>query len=343
MDFVEFKKLHLEKIDFYLNKIFEEKKLTLNKELSELIEEVKNFSLRPGKRIRPLLFILGYEAYKENEELTEEQLYSIAASLEIMHAFLLIHDDIMDRATMRRGAPTLHLSLNAKYMNIVNNKKIGEDLSIVLGDLLFFYVLNVISKINIPNFRDFLEAFSECYISTAYGQLLDSLYSLRKKQRIKGMSFEIAKLKTAYYSFYYPFYLGYLATNSASNLEEIETIKKAIIPAGIAFQIRDDIISVFDKSSGKTNTADIMEGKYTSLIDLGDYDKSFFSIFIKSEKTSEEIQFLIESIKKSKAYDRALEKMNKLFDESLEKIEDLKIDEEYKQLLREIINTLRSI
>ncbi|MDK2886270.1 MAG: geranylgeranyl diphosphate synthase, type [Thermosipho sp. (in: thermotogales)] len=340
MNFKEFKNFHLEKINSKIQQIFDEQLSDVDKEFEYLISEAKSFTLRPGKRIRPLLFILGFEAYKEKSVISNEDLYLIAASLEIMHAFLLIHDDIMDRATLRRGKPTLHVILNEKYSKIVNNEKIGEDLSIILGDLLMFYVLKTLSKIKIPNLSQFLDSFSECYIKTAYGQLLDSLNSSRKEYPSKNTSFKIAELKTAYYSFYFPFYLGYLISNSNKKGEE-EKIKNAFIPAGIAFQIRDDIVSTFDEKSGKTLTSDLQEGKFTSLIDLGNFGEDFYNLLKKKNKSDEELNILLDNIKSSGVLEKAIEKMNVLFEKSIANIDSLSISDEHKFLLKDFIKSLR--
>jgi geranylgeranyl diphosphate synthase type I len=342
MIFEKFKKMHLEKINTHIQRIFDDQLKNIDEELKDLVVKTKSFTLRPGKRIRPLLFILGYEAYKERDVISYDDLYLIAASLEIMHAFLLIHDDIMDRSSLRRGKPTLHVLLNKKYLKFVNNDKIGEDLSIVLGDLLFFYIIKTLSSIKIPNFQKFLNEFSECYINTAYGQLLDSLYSSRKEFPQKNISFRIAELKTAYYTFFYPFYLGYLVSNNLIQNEK-EKIKNAIIPAGIAFQIRDDIVSTFDEKSGKTHTSDLKEGKFTSLIDLGNFDEDFYSLLKKKDKNAKELNVLINLIKKSGAMEKAKEKMDSLFAESLSNIEFLSIKSEYKKLIKDMIEGLRSI
>lgn len=342
MSFEKFKEMHLEKINSHIQRIFDEQLRNIDVEIKDLIVKTKSFALRPGKRIRPLLFILGYEAYKEKNVIPYDDLYLIAASLEIMHAFLLIHDDIMDRSTLRRGKPTLHVLLNEEYSKFVNNEKIGEDLSIVLGDILIFYVLKTLSSIKIPNFQLFLNEFSECYINTAYGQILDSLYSSRKEYPPKNISFKIAELKTAYYSFYYPFYLGYLISN-ASIQNEKEKIRNAIIPAGIAFQIRDDIVSTFDEKSGKTHTSDLKEGKFTSLIDLGEFDENFYSLLKKKDKNEKELNILINLLRKSGAIEKAIEKMNSLFAESLSNVEFLGMKSEYKKLIKNMIESLRSI
>lgn len=308
MIFEEFRIKHVKKIDEAIGKVIDEN--SLNSPVGNLVEELKKFCLRPGKRIRPLLFILGVEGFGGK---VDETVYKIAATIEIMHSFLLIHDDIMDQSELRRGQPSMHNLLANKFKDRSFNPKIGEDLALVLGDILFFIGLRVLSRLNIPYF--FLEKFSECYINTGYGQILDVIYSMNRNYvRSEKISLEISKLKTAYYTFFYPFYLGTVFTGGNVGRKLIEDI---MIPAGIAFQIRDDIISTFDEKSGKSNLSDILEGKVTALIDFGEYDEKFFEIYFKPEKTIEEINYIIECMKKSGAIESAKKVMEELIKKSI--------------------------
>jgi geranylgeranyl diphosphate synthase type I len=337
MDFNEFKKMHQKKVEEYIEKVILENKVNPPKQIESLIRTLIEYCLRPGKRIRPLLFLLGATSYAK-KELDYEKLYRIAAVIEIMHCFLLIHDDIMDRSDLRRGLPSLHVVFYEEFKEKNNNEKIGEDLALVFGDILFFIAIRQLSKLNLSS--KFLEEFSNCYINTGYGQTLDVLYSLGKyKPDEDKISVEIARLKTAYYTFFYPFYLGVLLSNENIDKKKIED---AIIPAGIAFQIRDDIISTFDEKSGKSNVTDILEGKLTALIDFGEYDEKFFEVYSKQEKSSEEIQYILDQILKSGAIKKAKNAMYTLFEESISKIRKLDLNDTSKDILIDLISRLRS-
>lgn len=338
MKFTEFRDKHIDEIEKHIELVIEENKLNAPKQLEPLIGKLKNFCLRPGKRIRPLLFLLGVEGFSDNEDFDYQQLYTISAVIEIMHSFLLIHDDIMDQSDLRRGLPSFHVELQRMFENENNNPKIGEDLALVFGDILFFIGVRALGKYNLSS--SFWTKFSECYINTVYGQILDVLYSLNKNKREdEKISLEISRLKTSYYTFFYPFYLG---TVMVKDEVDSELLKEALVPAGIAFQIRDDIISTFDEKSGKSNYSDIIEGKLTALIDFGEYDKKFFEIYSKKDKTKEDIDYILSRIIESNAIEKAKNKMNELFDISEKNINKLEMNKNVKDVLIDLINRLRS-
>jgi len=73
-----------------------------------LFESIKDFSLRSGKRIRPLLLVLSYKGYSKKNIRSSTNLYNASVCMELLHNFMLVHDDIIDRSDLRRGKPTLH-------------------------------------------------------------------------------------------------------------------------------------------------------------------------------------------------------------------------------------------
>mgnify|MGYP000029443723 CR=1 FL=1 len=144
----------------------------------ELYRDLKEYCTREGKRIRPLIFLAGYIEYSRGRGKTGEAV-KIAAALELMHSFLLIQDDIIDRADMRRGKPALHVIAAQKYARFSKNASLGSDVAIVMADILFSLALEIIASANFGGaVKDsFFRLFSETYERTAYGQILDVLYS----------------------------------------------------------------------------------------------------------------------------------------------------------------------
>ena len=90
----------------FLKTVKKEYKLHLASPL--LFESIQEFSLREGKRLRPLLLILTYKAYSPKNKTISRELYNASTCMEFLHNFMLIHDDIIDRSDLRRGKPTLH-------------------------------------------------------------------------------------------------------------------------------------------------------------------------------------------------------------------------------------------
>ncbi|MDO8580961.1 MAG: polyprenyl synthetase family protein, partial [Candidatus Omnitrophota bacterium] len=101
-----------------------------------LYESIREFSLRKGKRIRPLLLILSYKGYCPPEKKIAPSLYYASTCIELLHNFMLIHDDIIDRSHLRRGKPTLHILLG-KIVKTKEQEKLGYDLGIIAGDIVY--------------------------------------------------------------------------------------------------------------------------------------------------------------------------------------------------------------
>src|SRR3989338_1319676 len=90
----------------FLEKIRRDYKIDLVNPI--LFESIKDFTLREGKRIRPLLLILSYQGYSKRDIKLTHSFYNASTCIELLHNFMLIHDDIIDRSNLRRGKPTLH-------------------------------------------------------------------------------------------------------------------------------------------------------------------------------------------------------------------------------------------
>ncbi|MDD5060118.1 MAG: polyprenyl synthetase family protein, partial [Candidatus Omnitrophica bacterium] len=104
-----------------------------------LFKSIKEFILREGKRIRPILFCIGYLSYNKK---TPPGLYRSALSLELLHDFMLVHDDIIDKSNMRRGKPSMHSLLKNYLAGCKETKFDSKDLAIVVGDVMYAMALD---------------------------------------------------------------------------------------------------------------------------------------------------------------------------------------------------------
>ncbi|HSP18827.1 MAG TPA: polyprenyl synthetase family protein, partial [Myxococcaceae bacterium] len=95
---------------------------------SEALIRTREYALRPAKRLRPALVAIGHGMGADHSEVPDG-LWTFAAAFELLHTFLLIHDDVADRAERRRGRPALH--------RVLGEGRLGEDLAVVVGDHLF--------------------------------------------------------------------------------------------------------------------------------------------------------------------------------------------------------------
>lgn len=239
---------------------------SLNRTYGPLFRHIKEFISRKGKRIRPILFTIGYLGYAKKPA---PGLYRSALSMELLHDFLLVHDDIIDKSSTRRGKPSMHAMLN-KYLSAYKNVKFsGEDLAIVIGDVIYAMALHAFLSIKEkPQQKEMaLEKFIDAAFYTGCGEFIEILYSARGIDKIKKEDiYKIYDLKTANYTFASPLAIG--ATLAGAPDKEVNRLFQYGLCLGRAFQIQDDILGIFseEKEIGKSNLTDLQEAKKTILI-----------------------------------------------------------------------------
>jgi len=228
-------------------------------DLKKVVQKTKRFSLQGGKRLRPILFLYGYQAIKSGNV---QAVLKAAVSIEIMQSYFLVHDDIIDEDDQRRGSPSLHVVYEKMYRN-----NFGIKLSIIAGDLLENYALEVLAEADFPsvNINKALKHYYQITKQVNYGQVLD-LLSERDEKITEKEIFNILKLKTATYTTTGPLQLG--ATLAGATENQLNQVAKIGQPLGIAFQLRDDVLGLFasQKEIGKPVGSDVKEGKKTLLI-----------------------------------------------------------------------------
>jgi geranylgeranyl diphosphate synthase type I len=340
-------------IDTFINNFFDGKISTADLNfMKDILKCIKEYCLRDGKRIRPLLLINSYYGYRTGFKKRHE-IIKLGAVIEMMHSLLLIQDDIIDRSEMRRGGKALHSQLGDKYSPFTNNKLIGQDIASVTADILFSLSIEIISGLNIRhNIKDrFLKIFSKTYEKTAWGQILDSLNTMpRNIDPQSDMPMQVSIMKTAYYTIVYPLTMGYILS-SGNNKREIANIESFAIPLGIAFQIRDDLLGIFgiEKDTGKPNDSDILEGKVTlpvqnTILKLaGKERKQFIKLFLKIEKSKKDVGFIRNRIKDSGALDDTIEYHKKLIGDSYNLLDNLAMKRYNKDVMVGIIETIEDV
>ncbi|MBU4493102.1 MAG: polyprenyl synthetase family protein [Nanoarchaeota archaeon] len=260
-------KLYKEKIELRLRNFLDEKIAEAEKisnSSREIMQYIKEFNLRGGKRIRSILIIM---AYKSLGGKNENAIIDIAVSAELMNSFLLIHDDIIDDDELRRGGPTMHRIYAKKYKSYDNPKKFGESMAIIAGDILASLGNEIIFKSDFDEEKKIklLQKFNKVVKLTCYGEIVDVFSSLRTDVTEEDIS-KMHKLKTAIYTIEGPLHMGAIAAGASD--EQLKTLTNYAIPLGQAFQIKDDILGMFgsEVKLGKPADSDIKEGKKTLLI-----------------------------------------------------------------------------
>ena len=308
--------------------------------ISGNIPLLREYCLRPGKRIRPLLVLAAYEGYSGSY--ASGAVIDVAASAEVMHASFLVHDDIIDRAQTRRGLPTMDRLLGEKYHS-AHNPHIGTDCGIVFGDLLIYAAMELVSSAAIdPVIKvSVMSEVLDIYRQTAWGQALDIVHS--KPSSVSAgddAPSAISEMKTAHYTIAGPLRTGLILSGKYS-VEEARKLTLASVPLGIAFQLRDDLLGVFGSAGkiGKSPDSDLAEGKYTLLVQdavssMNESDRmTFTGIFSKAELSASEVSLLRLLIVKSGARERCLGEVERLVSAASERIGDLSIGGAGKEFL----------
>ncbi len=231
-----------------------------------LASKLKDFLCRPGKRLRPVLFVLSYFAFAKK---TRPGIFKSALSIELLHDFMLIHDDIIDRSPLRRGKPAMHTMLNdylAPYKGLKFN---GEDLSIVAGDIVYALAMEAFLALKEEPRRKekALRGFIDAAFYTGCGEFIELISGSKSlEETSKNDIYRIYDLKTAYYTFAFPLSIG--ATLAGARPGQVKKVFKYGLYLGRAFQIKDDILGIFADESriGKSTLTDLQEAKKTLLI-----------------------------------------------------------------------------
>ncbi|MDO8663001.1 MAG: polyprenyl synthetase family protein [Candidatus Omnitrophota bacterium] len=310
------------------------------KKLSPLLfKSIKEFILRDGKRIRPILFCIGYFGFSEKAPCG---LYRSALSLELLHDFMLVHDDIIDKSDLRRGKPSMHALLNKYLKNEKNFKFSGEDLTIVVGDVIYALALDAFLAVkeNPRRKERALRKLISAAVHTGSGEFIELLLGTKPIEKTtKNDIYKIYDHKTANYTFASPLAMGALLGGAKEN--QIKKLFDYGMHLGRAFQIKDDIIGTFSRSgqTGKSNLTDISEAKRTLLIwyAYNHSDKirrlTIEKVFSGNSVGNKELLKIREIITDSGGLDYAKKEIKRLLDKAQGSIKSLKIRKESRGAL----------
>ncbi|MDX1906141.1 MAG: polyprenyl synthetase family protein [Bacteroidia bacterium] len=201
----------------------------------------------PGKRIRPVLTLLAYHSVSGQ---APEQALNLAAATELFHNFTLMHDDIMDRAPVRRGQPCVHIKWN-------------ENIAILSGDAMFAFSMGLVVQ-DFPDKAAILgRTFARVAMEVCEGQMEDMDLAEQAQADIPAY-IEMIRKKTA------ALLGGCLslgAQAAGADPELTETFRLYGENLGIAFQLQDDLMDAFPPAGfGKQIGGDIIENKKTYLL-----------------------------------------------------------------------------
>ncbi|MDD2552403.1 MAG: polyprenyl synthetase family protein [Dysgonamonadaceae bacterium] len=221
--------------------------LNFKNEPNSLFAPIKYILSLGGKRLRPILAYMATNLFSDDIEKTT----SPAIAIEMFHNFSLLHDDLMDNASLRRGQPTVHLKWNAST-------------AVLSGDAMLIDAYNYISKVPENVLSDILKVFTTTAMQVCEGQQFDMDF----EQRLNVKEFEyieMIRLKTAVLL---AASLKIGALLGGASKKDVEQLYDFGINIGLAFQLKDDLLDVYGdtQSFGKEIGGDILSNKKTFLL-----------------------------------------------------------------------------
>ena len=240
--------------------------VTLHPDLDPVAEELRRF-VADGKRIRPSLLLLGFEAGGGEPR---DRVHGPALALEFLHTCALVHDDLIDRASTRRGRPTVDRSFASRHREegwSGDPDAYGQGVAILVGDLAFVQADEVFFEAEVPEraLLDGFRRFTRMREEVMAGQFLD-LHAATVRSSDRELALTVASLKSGRYSVARPLEIGAALAGAPDQL--LADLRAVGEPLGRAFQIRDDLLGTFgeEATTGKSSWSDLAEGKRTLLV-----------------------------------------------------------------------------
>lgn len=312
--------------------------------------DICEFTGRKGKRIRPMLLITGYHTFGGEKPVTDPAVLQSAMAMELLHSFILMHDDVIDRSELRRGQPTFHKLSQRRLEPYEDSQRHGESIAIVSGDMMFTMAMEAMLDTDFPAELRIKaqKMFLKYAADTGAGEIYDIVLGSRDVSRVTAEEIEeMYYLKTTRYTFEAPCVMG--AVLAGASEEKIQAIRDFVRPLGLAFQIDNDLLEFrhLDKEITAFPT-DLLEGKKTLLVretfeSLDEVDRSFFQMCLGSERQTESTLVKIyDLIRKSGSLDRLALRTRELFEESEHLLESGGFTEKEAATLRHAVQGVKS-
>jgi geranylgeranyl diphosphate synthase type II len=294
----------------------------------ELYEPIKYLMNLGGKRMRPLLVVLGYSLFKEDWQ----KIIIPALSVEVFHNFTLMHDDIMDNAPLRRGFPTVH-------------EKWNTNTAILSGDVMLVQAYDLLLKADNQYLPQIFKRFNECASEVCEGQQIDM--NFEKIAHVKEEEYiEMIRLKTAVLL---GFSLELGAILAGANQEEANHLRLFGEKIGIGFQLKDDWLDVFGEAQkvGKQVGGDIIANKKTFLLikaieQAKNQTQTALEYWLtkKDFDKNEKVKKIKDIYQELNISEQTLEKINFYFEDAFQHLHQIKAKEEGKNILNDLITEL---
>lgn len=278
-----------------------------------------------GKRVRPAVCLMANELFTP----IKQETWNAAIAIELFHNFTLIHDDIMDKAPLRRGFATIH----ARY---------GLTAGILGGDAMSIYAYQALSGVD-TNFKQVLEVFNTTAIQVCDGQQMDMDFEQRDDVTT-GEYIEMISLKTSVLLAASMKIGALIADAPADQCNKLYAFGKNL---GIAFQLQDDYLDAFGKSSklGKQKGGDIIANKKTYLhlqaVHAANSDQlQQIDHWLTSENDGEKVPAMLELFELTEADKKCRLAVAHYSGLAFDNLKEIDVNQEKKQYLQELANEL---
>lgn len=333
----------------FLAELFERKRdefSRINHLGGDLCGRLYNFSIQ-GKMIRGGLVSLGYSLFRGWREEDKSRLVAAGAAMELFQSALLVHDDIMDRDTTRRGLSSIfyQYAKMADHQGMAESYHVGESLGICAGDVAFFLAFEILAGLEVKpeTYKKILALVSREIGYVGIAQMQD-LYNGASPARVTDS--EILKLylyKTGRYTFSLPLMIGGLLAGADEG--EIDKLAELGEETGIVFQIRDDELGLFGEDIGKPVGSDIREGKKTlfygylqEFTEKDDRDR-LNRVFGSDDITEEDVRFVQRLTEDTGVRDTVRGLARSMADKAFGSLNSLvNVEKDYKGMLEGLLN-----
>ena len=299
-----------------------------------------------GKRFRAAFCTWGFRAVRAETGPEEQQaLVRAAASLEVLHASALVHDDYMDASDTRRGRPATHKAFEDLHREqgwTGDPQQYGAAAAILLGDLLLSWSDEMLRRCGLGHdvVRDALAVFDTTRSEVITGQFLDVSLQARGESDVH-QAMRVLRYKSAKYSIERPLHVG--AALAGGDPATLEALGAFGLPLGEAFQLRDDLLGVYGDPdvTGKPAGDDLTEGKRTVLVALAletapAAHAKRLDAALGTALSTDEVAELRRIIEDSGAHAEVERRIRALTDRSLAALDEAPVTEDARQVLREL-------
>ncbi|MFM7672690.1 MAG: polyprenyl synthetase family protein [Bacteroidota bacterium] len=290
-----------------------------------LYEPNRQFLQLGGKRVRPVLCLMGHELF---DDVTAET-WHLATAIELFHNFTLIHDDIMDQAPLRRGLPTVH----AQY---------GANTAILAGDVMLIKSYEYLNHIGTPHLTPILHLFNQTAREVCEGQQLDMDFEKLEQVTINEY-LRMIELKTSVLLAASLQMGAMLGEATQRNQDRIYEFGRKL---GLAFQVQDDYLDAFGDPSkfGKQVGGDILANKKTFLLihALESADKTQLAELreLLESNPEDKVERVLGLYRKTGVDAWALELKKRFLDESFAALDDIAVLSARKKPLTDLAHYL---